>query len=282
MNRIRAEDILHKLRKVRKSGKGWVSCCPAHDDRRPSLSIADGDRGLLLHCFTGCSIEQVKQALGLDNYRPIAPIIRRAPAIEPSIDFEGMFRKWERDTEHYFLDGFAMTLGVDTDALEAIGCAWTGKAWAFPMRGGRGQIIGIRLRDCAGGKWAVKGSKQGLFIPSKYPYCVNDALLFIVEGPTDLAAAMTMGLWAIGRPSCQGQESLTSDFIRSKKTHGVVVVSDNDQPGLVGARKLQDSLPRRSCIWTPPTKDMREYALNGGSAMMIESSIRDIVWRQPA
>ncbi|MEE4208230.1 MAG: toprim domain-containing protein [Parvularcula sp.] len=33
--------------------------CPAHDDRRPSLSIRQGDKGLLVHCFAGCEPKDV-------------------------------------------------------------------------------------------------------------------------------------------------------------------------------------------------------------------------------
>jgi hypothetical protein len=28
--------------------------CPAHDDHSPSLSIRQGDRGFLVHCYAGC------------------------------------------------------------------------------------------------------------------------------------------------------------------------------------------------------------------------------------
>lgn len=31
-----------------------LCCCPAHDDRRPSLSIRQGHKGILVHCFAGC------------------------------------------------------------------------------------------------------------------------------------------------------------------------------------------------------------------------------------
>ena len=49
------------------SGKGWIACCPAHDDRNPSLSITDGDDGkVLLHCHAGCSVDQIVSAAGLD------------------------------------------------------------------------------------------------------------------------------------------------------------------------------------------------------------------------
>ena len=61
-------DVLSRLRKVKPSGRGWTACCPAHDDRNPSLSIAEGDNGLvLLKCFAGCSYEAIRNALGLSR-----------------------------------------------------------------------------------------------------------------------------------------------------------------------------------------------------------------------
>jgi len=44
--------------------------CPAHDDRRPSLSVRVGERGILFKCFAGCSILEVINALRTDR-RPI-------------------------------------------------------------------------------------------------------------------------------------------------------------------------------------------------------------------
>ena len=35
------ERILDRLSGVKKSGKGWSAPCPAHDDRRPSLSVSE-------------------------------------------------------------------------------------------------------------------------------------------------------------------------------------------------------------------------------------------------
>ncbi len=43
----------------------FMACCPAHDDRTPSLSIGiDDDSRVLLHCFGGCSQDAVRDALG--------------------------------------------------------------------------------------------------------------------------------------------------------------------------------------------------------------------------
>jgi hypothetical protein len=44
----------------------WIALCPAHDDKRPSLSIRELDDGkILLHCWTGCGVDAIVGALGL-------------------------------------------------------------------------------------------------------------------------------------------------------------------------------------------------------------------------
>ena len=43
---------------------GWIACCPAHDDRWPSLSIGIKRDGTpLLHCFAGCDFLDIVAAL---------------------------------------------------------------------------------------------------------------------------------------------------------------------------------------------------------------------------
>jgi CHC2 zinc finger len=62
-----ADGLLSRLNKVRKTGpNSWVACCPAHDDKSPSLSIRDADDGrILCHCFAGCSIDNILLAVGM-------------------------------------------------------------------------------------------------------------------------------------------------------------------------------------------------------------------------
>lgn len=58
-----AEELADRLH-ARASGTGFVARCPAHADRSPSLSIREGSDGrVLLHCFAGCSVESVCDAL---------------------------------------------------------------------------------------------------------------------------------------------------------------------------------------------------------------------------
>jgi hypothetical protein len=59
------EDLVSRLQGVKRNHRGWTAKCPSHDDQHPSLSISEGDRGLLLRCWAGCSVEVVCQALGI-------------------------------------------------------------------------------------------------------------------------------------------------------------------------------------------------------------------------
>lgn len=61
------DELLSRLTKVKKSGQDkWIACCPAHEDRSPSLSIKESDGTILMKCFAGCSIEDVCGAMGID------------------------------------------------------------------------------------------------------------------------------------------------------------------------------------------------------------------------
>ena len=53
-------------------GTYGTCCCPAHDDRTPSLSIRDGDNGeAIVHCFAGCDWRDVKKALRERGLLPV-------------------------------------------------------------------------------------------------------------------------------------------------------------------------------------------------------------------
>jgi hypothetical protein len=62
-----ASTLLNRLDGVKQTGRGrWISKCPAHEDRSPSLAIRELDDGrMLLHDFAGCSTSDVLAAVGL-------------------------------------------------------------------------------------------------------------------------------------------------------------------------------------------------------------------------
>lgn len=77
---MRAEDFVSRLDKPRQISRGrWVACCPAHADKTPSLSIAEGDDGrTLLHCFAGCALDEIVGAVGV-KLSEIMPADRPMP-----------------------------------------------------------------------------------------------------------------------------------------------------------------------------------------------------------
>ena len=70
LSRTSADPRLHAAaaRIVKSLGGEWkpsgVMCrCPAHNDRKPSLSVRVGERSILFRCFAGCSTIDVIRAL---------------------------------------------------------------------------------------------------------------------------------------------------------------------------------------------------------------------------
>ena len=60
---MKAESIAKALG-GRRTGSTWMARCPAHDDREPSLAIAEAKDGtVLVRCHAGCSQHDVIDAL---------------------------------------------------------------------------------------------------------------------------------------------------------------------------------------------------------------------------
>ncbi len=60
--------ILAQLDGVRARGTGkWQARCPGHEDAHPSLSIREGESGILVKCWAGCTLEDIARALGLSQ-----------------------------------------------------------------------------------------------------------------------------------------------------------------------------------------------------------------------
>lgn len=61
-----ATELLCRLEAVRPRGSGkWIARCSAHQDKSPSLSITEGDKGLLLKCWAGCRLEEICTSLSI-------------------------------------------------------------------------------------------------------------------------------------------------------------------------------------------------------------------------
>ena len=45
------QNVLGRLKGVKQVSGGYVACCPAHDDKHPSLSVTEKDGKVLLEHF---------------------------------------------------------------------------------------------------------------------------------------------------------------------------------------------------------------------------------------
>jgi hypothetical protein len=73
--------LLSKLQKVKSRGHDkWMACCPAHDDKNPSLVITLESGKILMTCWSGCEVESILGAVGMDfsDIFPDKPIYHRS------------------------------------------------------------------------------------------------------------------------------------------------------------------------------------------------------------
>ena len=64
---MKLDALLSRLEKVKGRNGSYTACCPAHKDRSPSLAIRETSDGrILLHCFGGCPVNSILDAVGMD------------------------------------------------------------------------------------------------------------------------------------------------------------------------------------------------------------------------
>ena len=178
------------------------------------------------------------------------------------------------------LAALAAELGVGPASLTAFGVGWAAgyPAWAFPMTDPTtGTVTGIRLRPPVGRKFSVTGGKESLFLPAVMSPA--DEVLLVCEGATDAIAAHTLGFPnAVGRPSCTGGTAHLVAAVRRHRPAGVVVVGDNDEPGMRGAEALASRLTlfcRDVRVIAPPVgvNDLRAWVAAGATRPALEHLI---------
>jgi hypothetical protein len=188
----------------------------------------------------------------------------------------------------------AEALGVSSLSLQRLGACWSTehKAFAFPMCNPGGEIIGVRLRSYSGKKWCIPGSHNGLFISDGQ---IGDQVqeIVICEGPTSTAAALDMGLFAIGRPSCSAYVAETVDICAG---YNVVIIGDRDEaktrpdgtvyhPGQDGANALAAAMVKRvrslKLVYPLRGKDARAWKQAGCTAAIVRSVINNALEWKP-
>ena len=277
--------MLCKLDNVSDSGDGWSARCPAHPDTNNSLSVNIGWGGIfLMKCHRGCEFDEIVESARMmpQEMFTTTPSIKRAilpprqPCnIEPSPTSADPV--WESkqielcDPIHsHKVQDLAEQLGVTCDSLNAIGVGWcmSTDCWTFPERNGKREICGIVRRFNDGTKRAFAGGHRGLTLPKGFDEA--EGTLYICEGASDVSAALSHGMRAIGRPAAHsGFDDL--DVLLREFPDEIMVVADNDESGTGTqgaerlARQLSNSLQKRIDVSSPPAgyKDLRQWLNHG-------------------
>ena len=202
-------DFLAILDKVKKRGKAYEAMCPAHDDKKPSLSISEGEDGrILVHCHAGCSLEDILAALSLDA-RDLFSDNGPRPNNEPF------------NTYNY--------VNADNKLLYQV-CRFPNKKFVQRRPDGYG-----------GWEWNLKGLER---VPYNLPV-IRQAInasetIYICEGEKDCNRLSAIGLAATTNSGGAGKwtDKLSAYF----KGANVLIIPDNDQTGKDHAMEVAKSL----------------------------------------
>jgi hypothetical protein len=230
-------DLRATIEAVRREGRQRNARCPAHDDRRASLSVSLGDNGrLLLRCHGGCETTSVLSAGGLE-WRDVMPL-------EPRNGEPATVTRYEiRD-----LDNRLVALHERRDDRD-------GKRFIWLRPDGAAGLNGRRTADLP------------LYDVHRLHDVPADALVVVVEGERACDALRARGIAAVG--TITGANGTPSDdVLRPLLARPVVLWPDADTPGRAHMARIAARLAAlghanvRSVHWAaaPPHGDAADYS----------------------
>lgn len=238
------DEFLSRLKGVSETGNGWQARCPCrHDDENPSLSVSEDDRtgNILVTCHRGspCSSKEICEAMGVTQAALFPPQKRTKEKLElvKSYDYT--------DEEGNLL--FQKLRYVDSAGKK------TFRQRKPDGRGGWEYSLGDTPKVLYNLPTVIKGVREG------YP-------IWIVEGEKDADTLTEMGIIATTMPGGAGKwlEIHTNTLAGGT----IVVVADNDEPGIAHAKVVTEELAKAGCdvsAWrTPQCKDITDFlAIDG-------------------
>ncbi len=256
------ERVLGLLGAVRPSGKAFLARCPAHEDRRESLSVARGDDGrVLIKCFAGCATESIVSALGLEMKDLFATNgnlpVARSTVHSPVAKRDGKIV----ETYPYRDESGAVLFEV---------VRYEPKDFRQRRPDGKG-----------GWLWNLDGVRR---IPYRLPELIAapERAVFIAEGEKDVESLEGLGLLATTNPGGSGKWGKLDPAAVEKAFRGrpVVILPDHDEPGRKHARDVaQRLLPIAGSIRIVELpgdgKDASDWIAAGGTAEELKKLARE-------
>lgn len=239
------ERLLSKLPGARKSPSGWSARCPAHEDRRASLSVSAGGNGAaLVKCHAGCDTSAIVAALGLSladlfPAKDYAPRPNRGGQAYPSAN----------------------------DAVAALERRHGRRSALWTYQNAAGEPVGLVVRwDGPGGKdirpvarladgWYIKAmlEPRPLYGLTKLS---SARRVIVTEGEKSADAARSIGL--VATTSSGGSQAANKTDWRPLAGKEVWLLPDNDEPGRKYAETVASILAKLA-----PATVVRIVALPG-------------------
>lgn len=194
---------------------GWK--CPAHTDNSPSLSVTNGAGKVLIHCQAGCDLPDILRVLGL----------------EPKDLFDDEPQR--RGTKEIVAE-YSYTDEHGKELFQAV----------------RFQPKDFRQRrrapddpnaDKDGWAWNLQGVRRVLYrLPDVLEAVAAGVTVYVVEGEKDVHALEAVGEVATCCPMGAGKWKPEYGYADVLKGANVVVVADQDPPGIKHAADVEASL----------------------------------------
>lgn len=111
-------DLIARLEKAKRTSRdSWLTCCPAHKDRTPSLTVRGLDDGrILIHCFAGCGAADVMASLGLETADLFPePLADHLPAVRQPFSAADALRALRREAAVCALSSADLAEGKPVD-----------------------------------------------------------------------------------------------------------------------------------------------------------------------
>jgi len=156
----------------------------------------------------------------------VKPKERRKTDTELSNRFGPLARSW------YVKQSEAMThlaglLGVTTASLDRLHIGFDGEAFTCPEVNNHYQVVGVNRRFPNGRRFYVIGSRPALTYAEDWSDGIGPIL--IVEGASDVAAGLTLGLCVVGRPSNTGGVDYLTRLLSKHGDRRIVLIAERDE-----------------------------------------------------
>ncbi len=195
---MKISEFLALVREPKPHQNYWLAKCPAHDDRKRSLSVGEGDAGVLLKCHAGCSVDDICRNLGIATA-------------------DLFYEKAVAGKREEFVAVYSYTDENRCTIFQV--CRTRDKQ--FPQRHPDGK---------GGWVWGMKGVTPILYnLPTVIEAARAGGLIFLVEGEKDADNLERMGLVATTSP--MGAGKWRKEYAKSLRGGDVVLIPDNDDAG---------------------------------------------------